>query len=224
MGSGKSTAIASMIEYINNNSKRHILTIEEPIEFTFKDKESIINQRELGIDVSSYAVALRALTLHSPDVIFISNIRDYETMFAAITAAETGVLVLSTLHTVNASQSVERIINFFPPHQHREIRDQLSSVLKGVISLRLIPLKTGSGRIPAYETMLLTPTISRLIREGKDREIQQFIEEGAVYGMQSFNQSLIKLVKDGKISQEEAERFADNKEDFVLALKGIKKT
>lgn len=223
MGSGKSTTLASMIEYINNNSSKHILTIEEPIEFTFNDKSSIINQRELGLDVSSYAAALRAFTYQSPDVMYISNIRDLETMSAAITAAETGVLVLSTLHTINASKSVERIINFFPPHQHQEVRNQLSSLLEGVISLRLIPRKDGAGRIPAYEVMLLTPTISRLIRENKVWEIPQFIEEGSIFGMQSFNQSLVKLVKEGKITEEEAIRFADSKEEFTLALKGIKK-
>lgn len=223
MGSGKSTTIASMIEYINQNCQKHILTIEEPIEFTFHDKNSIINQRELGLDVSSYAVALRAFTLQSPDVIFISNIRDLETMSAALTAAETGVLVLSTLHTINASQSVERIINFFPPHQHQQIRNQLSSLLKGVISLRLLPAKDKPGRIPAYETMLLTPTISRLIREGKDWQISQFIEEGSVFGMLSFNQCLLKLVKAGKVTEEEALSFSDNKEELILELKGIKK-
>lgn len=223
MGSGKSTAIASMVEYINTNSKKHILTIEEPIEFTFEDKSSIINQRELGLDVSSYAVALRAFTLQSPDVIFIGNIRDYDTMSAAITAAEAGVLVLSTLHTVNAAQSIERIINFFPPHEHQEKRNQLSSLLKGVISLRLIPAKTGQGRVPAYETMLLTPTISRLIREGKIHEIPQFISEGAIFGMQGFDQSLVKLVKEDKISEEEARNFADNRDEFQLTLKGIRK-
>lgn len=223
MGSGKSTTIASMIEYINGNSKKHILTVEEPIEFTFQDKSSLINQRELGIDVSSYPAALHALTFQSPDVIYISNIRDQETMFSAMTAAETGVLVLSTLHTVNASQSVERIINFFPPHQHQEMRNQLSLLLKGVISLRLVPLKDGSGRIPAYEVMLLTPTISRLIREGKIWEMPQFIADGAVYGMQTFNQSLIKLVRDGLVSEEAAAEFADHKEEFILTVKGIKK-
>lgn len=224
MGSGKSTTLASMIEYINNNSKKHILTVEEPIEFAFKDKYSLINQRELEIDVASYAVALRAFTFQSPDVLFISNIRDLATMSAAITAAETGVLILSTLHTINASQSVERIINFFPPHQHQEVRNQLSSLLKGVISLRLIPYKDSPGRIPAYEVMLLTPTISRLIREGKFWEIPQFIEDGAIFGMQSFNQSLIKLVREGKISEEEAAKFADGRDEFILALRGIKKT
>jgi pilus retraction protein PilT len=223
MGSGKSTTIASMIEYININCNKHILTVEEPIEFTFKDKKSIINQRELGADVSSYAVALRAFTLQSPDVIFISNIRDQETMLAALTAAETGVLVLSTIHSVNASQSVERIINFFPPHQQQEKKNQLSYLLKGIISLRLVPLKNSVGRIPAYEIMLLTPTISRLIREGKVWEIPQFIEEGAVFGMQSFNQCLVKLVKEGKINEQEAMDFVDNRDEFNLALKGIKK-
>ncbi|MFH0762913.1 MAG: PilT/PilU family type 4a pilus ATPase [Candidatus Omnitrophota bacterium] len=223
MGSGKSTTIASMIEYINNNRQKHILTVEEPIEFTFKDKKCIVNQRELGIDVASYAVALRAFTLQSPDVIFIGNIRDHDTMSAAITAAETGVLVLSTLHTVNTSQTIERAINFFPPYQHQEVRNQLSSILKGVISLRLVPRIDESGRIPAYEVMLLTPTISRLIRENKSCEIPQFIEEGGIFGMVSFNQSLVKLVKAGQISQAEAEKFSDNREEFILELKGIKR-
>jgi len=222
-GSGKSTTIASMIEYINNNSNKHILTIEEPIEFVFEDKNCVVNQRELGFDVSSYEAALRAFTLQSPDVIFIGNIRDHKTMSAALTAAETGVLVLSTLHTVNASQTVERIINFFPQYQHQEVRHQVAGLLKGVISLRLVPLKSGTGRIPAYEAMLQTPTISRLIRENKIWEIPQYIEEGAVYGMQSFTQSLIKLVKEGKISEDAAANFSDNKDEFSLALKGIKR-
>jgi len=222
-GSGKSTTIASMVEYINNNSYKHVLTVEEPIEFTFQDKKSIINQRELDHDVSSYEVALRAFTLQSPDVIFIGNIRDYVTMSSCLTAADTGVLVLSTLHTVNAAQTVERVINFFPPHQHQEVRTQLSSLLKGVISLRLLPMKDGPGRIPAYEVMLLTPTISRLIREGKIWEITPFIEDGTIFGMQSFNQSLVKLVREGKVAEEAAVSYADNKDEFILALRGIKK-
>ncbi|MFZ2603065.1 MAG: PilT/PilU family type 4a pilus ATPase [Candidatus Omnitrophota bacterium] len=223
MGSGKSTAIASMIQYINENVSKHILTVEEPIEFTFQDKKSIINQRELGLDVSSYGVALRAFTLQSPDVIFIGNIRDRETMSVALTAAETGVLVLSTLHTVNATQSVERIINFFPPHQHEQVRSQLSTLLKGVISLRLVPFKDKPGRIPAYEIMLLTPTISRLIREGKIWQIPDYVEDGNIFEMQSFNQSLVKLVKEGKISEEEAANFTDSKEELSLSLRGIRK-
>jgi len=223
MGSGKSTTIASMIEYINANSKRHVLTVEEPIEHTFEDKKSLINQRELGIDVASYQTALRAFTLQSPDVIFISNICDLETMSSSITAAETGVLVLSTLHTINAAQSIERIINFFPQHQHQEVKNQLSSLLKGVISLRLVPMKSGTGRVPAYEIMLLTPTISRLIREGKVWEISKFIEEGVIFGMQSFNQSLARLVKEDKISEEQAIDFSDNKDEFIQVLRGVKR-
>jgi pilus retraction protein PilT len=223
MGSGKSTTIASMIEHINIHSKKHILTIEEPIEYAFADKKSLINQRELGIDVASYPAALRAFTLQSPDVIFIGNICDLETMSSAITAAETGVLVLSTLHTVNAAQSVERIINFFPTHQHQEVRNQLSVLLKGVISLRLLPLKNGAGRVPAFEIMLLTPTISRLIRENKIWEIPKFIEDGSVVGMQSFGQSLLKLVREGKVSEEQAIENADNKDEFIQMLRGIKK-
>ena len=224
MGSGKSTTIASMIECINNKCRKHILTVEEPIEFTFEDKQSIINQRELGIDVTAYPSALRAFTLQSPDVMFIGNIRDYDTVSSAMAAAETGVLVLSTLHTINASQTVERLINFFPPHQHQETRNQLSSLLKGVISLRLVPVKHGTGRVPAYEIMLLTPTISRLIREGKIWEIPSFIDDGTVFGMQSFTQSLVKLTHEGKISVEDAALAADSREEFMLAYKGIKKS
>jgi twitching motility protein PilT len=223
MGSGKSTTIASMIEYINQNSQKHILTLEEPIESTFQDKNCIINQRELGRDVSSYPVALRSFTLQSPDVIYIGNIRDIETMSAALTIAETGVLVLSTLHTVNAYQTTERIINFFPPHQHQQICTQLSVLLKGVISLRLIPLKDGATRIPAAEVMLLSPTISRLIRENKIWDIPKYLEDSDVFGMQSFDQSLVKLVREEKITEEEAVSFSDNRDDFTLALKGIKK-
>lgn len=222
-GSGKSTTIAAMIEHINKNSRKHILTVEEPIEFTYSDKQSIINQRELGSDVSSYAIALRTFALQSPDVIFIGNIRDYETMSTALTAAETGVLVLSTMHTINAPHAVERIINFFPPYQHEQIAIQLSGLLKGVISLRLVPVKGKSGRIPAYESMVLTPTVARLIRERKVWEIPRYIEEGAIFGMQTFNQSLIRLIKEEKISVEDAVQFTDNKEELDLLLKGIKR-
>ena len=224
MGSGKSTTIASMIEYINNNAKKHILTIEEPIEFDFEDKQSIINQRELGIDVPTYSMALRSFALQSPDVMFIGDIRDYDTVSAAMAAAETGVLVLSTLHTINAALSLERLINLFPPHQHQEVKNQLATLLKGVISLRLVPAKKGLGRIPAYEVMLLTSTISRLIREGKIWEIPQFIDDGSIFGMQSFNQSLVKLVHEGKITLEDAVLAADSREEFLLAFRGIKKT
>lgn len=222
-GSGKSTTIASMIEYINANSKKHILAVEEPIEFTYTDKISIVNQREVGTDVPNYAAALKAFTLQSPDVIFIGNICDYETMSTALVAAETGVLVLSTLHTINAAQTVERIINFFPPYQHEQIALLLSSLLKGVISLRLVPLKDSPGRAPAYESMVLTPTISRLIRERKIWEIPRYLEDGGIFGMQTFNQSLINLTKKGLISVEEAAGFSDSKDEFQLAMKGFRK-
>lgn len=221
-GSGKSTTIAAMLDYINENFSKHILTIEEPIEIAFKDKKSLINQRELGLDVFSYEAALHAFTLQSPDIIYIGNIRDSETMSAVLNSAESGVLVFSTLHTVNAPQTIERIINFFPPHQHPEVRLQLSLLLKGVISLRLLPRKDGSGRIPAAEIMLLTPTIARLIREGQTWEIPRYIEEGGVFGMQSFNQALVALVKENKVNIDDAIYFADNKEELQLTLKGIR--
>ena len=222
-GSGKSTTIASMIEYMNNNFPRHIITMEDPTEFMFTDKKCAINQRELSIDVKSYVVALRSVTLQSPDVVFIGTIRDLDTMSAAINAAEMGILVLSTIHTVNAAQTIQRIINFFPPYQHDEIRMQLSFLLKGVISQRLVPKIDGSGRIPACEAMTLTPTIGRLIREVAIAEIPRFLEEGALFGMQSFKQSLAQMVKNNKISVEEASKYADSKEDLELEIKGIKR-
>lgn len=223
-GSGKSTTIASIIEYINQNFPSHIVTIEDPIEFTFEDKKSLIDQRELGIDTPSYLDALKHVMYQSPDVIFIGNIRDQDTMTAAMNAAETGQLVVSTIHSVNATQTVERVVNFYPPHQHEEIRMQLSLLLKGVIAQRLIPIKEGKGRIPACEIMLLTPTISALIREGKANELLQFIEEGAIFGMQTFDQCLAKLCLEKKISIEEAKKFCDSEAILELALKGIKRT
>ncbi|MFO8052461.1 MAG: PilT/PilU family type 4a pilus ATPase [Candidatus Omnitrophota bacterium] len=217
-GSGKSTTIASMLEYINNNLGYHILTIEEPIEFTFKDKKSIINQRQIGKDVRNYQEALKQFALHSPDVIFIGNIRDAETCYAALTAAETGVLVFSTIHTVNASSTIQRIINFFPPHQHNLITSQLSTLLKGVVSQRLIP-KQGGGLIPAYESMVLSPSISRLIREDKIWEIPKYIASGDVYGMKTFNQSLLELVESKKITSQSALEYSDQKEDLEIEFR-----
>ena len=222
-GSGKSTTIASMIEYINNTSNKHILSLEDPIEYVFSDKQSIISQRELGIDVKSYPTALRQATLQSVDVIYISTVRDLETMQAAITAAEMGMLVFATVHSVNAYQTVERVINLFPPHQHNEVRAQLALLLRGIISLRLIPTKDGTGRVPACETMVSTPTISRLLREGKTWELLHFIEEGDLFGMQSFKQSLVRLIREDKISQSYAADFADSKDELDLELKGIKR-
>jgi len=222
-GSGKSTTIASMIEHINLTSEKHIITIEDPIEFLYQDKKSIINQRELGIDVHSYPIALRHVTQQSPDIIFIGTTRDEATMRALVSAAELGTLVLTTFHTVNAIQSIHRMINFFPPYLHEEVRLQLSLILKGIISLRLVAKKDGTGRIPAYETMVVTPTIARLIREGTTKEIQSFIDEGALFGMKSFKQSLVGLVKANLVCEEDALKLADSRDEFTLELKGIKR-
>jgi twitching motility protein PilT len=218
-GSGKSTTIASMIDFINRNFGRHILTVEEPIEFTFTDKKSIINQREIGRDVFSYADALKQFTIHSPDVIFIGNIRDQRTCHAALTAAETGVLVFSTVHTVDAASTVERIVNFFAPQQHHFIFNQLSFLLKGVVSLRLIPRIDVAGLIPAYEVMTLSPTISALIRENKLWEMPKYIASGDIYGMKTFNQCLSELVESKKISEESALKYSDKKEELRLHLR-----
>jgi len=222
-GSGKSTSIACMVEEINQTQSKHIVTIEDPIEFLFKDKKCLINQRELGLDVYSYPAALKHVTQQSPDIIFIGNTRDLETMRAAITATELGAFVITTFHTVNAVQTIIRMVNFFPPHLHDEVRMQISLILKGIISLRLMPRKDGKGRIPAYETLVVTPTISRLIRENSIKEIQNFIDEGELFGMQSFKQSLVKLVEDGAVDETEARRRSDSPDEFDLEIKGVKR-
>lgn len=222
-GSGKSTTIASMLEHINATQQKHIVTIEDPIEFLFQDKKSIINQRELELDVSSYPSALKHVTQQSPDIIFIGNTRDVDTMSAAISATELGAFVVTTFHTINAIQTIVRIVNFFPPHLHDEIRMQISMILKGVISLRLLPRKDGTGRVPAFETMVVTPTVASLIREGKIKEIQQFIDEGEFFGMQSFKKSLVALVNQGLVNEQDARLVADSKDEFDLELKGVKR-
>ena len=222
-GSGKSTTIASMLEHINETQNKHIVTIEDPIEYLFQHKRSMINQRELDVDVMSYPEALKHVTQQSPDIIYIGNIRDVDTMRAGITATELGTFVVSTFHTINAVQTITRIVNFFPPYLHEEILMQLSTILKAVISLRLLPLKDGSGRIPAYETMVVTPTIAKMIREGNIGEIQRFIDEGDLFGMQSFRKSLVGLVKKGFVAEEDARKRADSRDEFDLEMKGIQK-
>jgi len=218
-GSGKSTTIASMMQYINANFNRHILTIEEPIEFTFQDNLSVVNQREIGVDVDSYQDALRQFALHSPDVIYVGNIRDAETCQAALTAAETGVLVFSTIHTINAASTIERIVNFFPPHQHSSIINQLSFLMKGVLAQRLLPRADRPGLIPAYEAMILSPTVARLIREKNFWEIPKYITAGDVYGMKSFHQCLIDLVSSGKVDPKTALEYADKKDELEMELR-----
>jgi pilus retraction protein PilT len=223
VGNGKSTTLASMIEYINQQRNKHILTIEEPIEYIFENKSSVITQKELGMDTVSYSEALRHCVYQSPDVVYIGTIRDTQTMATAIDAAESGQLVLTTLHAINAPQAVERIVNFFPAYLHEEVKMRLSLFLKGVISQRLVPRIDGNGRIPACEIMVLTPTIASLIREGKTNELNQYIEGGAFFGMQSFHQSLARLYLDKKISLETAKEFSDNPKELDLFLQGIKK-
>jgi twitching motility protein PilT len=222
-GCGKSTTLASMINYINTNLNKHIISIEDPIEFVFKDKKSLIDQREISIDTENFKIALKHVVRQSPDVILIGEMRDKETMEAAIAAAETGHLVLSTLHTVNAQQTVERIINFFPPHQHALIRLQLSLILEGVVSQRLIVRKKGKGRVPAVEIMIKSPTVKEVLMEGRTHELYKALKEGEYYGNQTFNQSLKKLYQDDHITLDEAMTASDNPDEFKLDLKGISK-
>jgi len=217
-GSGKSTTIAAMLQYINSSMNKHILTLEDPIEFVFSDNKSIFNQRSVGFDVKNYAVGLKQAILQSPDIIYIANIRDLETMRAAISAAELGVLVFATLHTNNAVESIEKIINFFPPHQAVEVRRQISLLLKGLISLRLLPRKGGDGLVPAYEIMIQTPSIVRLVRDNEIQDIPRYLEDGDIYGMCSFKQSLVKLVKSGIIDKGTALSSSDSKDDLSLSL------
>jgi twitching motility protein PilT len=220
-GSGKSTTLASMIEFVNRNMNKHIITIEDPVEFKFEDKRSIVNQREIGVDVSSFPQALRQAVRQSPDVILIGEMRDAETVTAAIAAAETGHLVFSTLHTVNAVQTVERIITFFPPHQHDLIRLQLALNLAGVVSLRLIKNKEGAAMVPAVELLINTPTVRELIEQGQTRMLPKALAEGGYYGTMTFNQSLIRLFQAGNISLEDALTASDNPDELKMQMRGI---
>ena len=223
-GAGKSTTIATMVSHINHHYARHIITIEDPIEYVFVDRKSVVNQREIGFDTNNYEVALRHVVRQTPDVILIGEMRDSETVAAALSAAETGHLVLSTLHTINAVQTVERILGFFPPHQHDEIRMQLSQVLEGVISQRLLPRKNDQTRVPAVEIMLATPTIRDLLHDGKTLELHKAIYEGLhYYGTQTFHQSIVQLYRDGLITYEDALAASDNPDELKLELRGITK-
>jgi twitching motility protein PilT len=222
-GSGKSSTLAALINYINENFNKHIVTIEDPIEFIFKDKRSIITQREVGHDTKDFVSAIRYAVRQSPDVIMIGEMRDVETMEACIHAAETGHLVFSTLHTVNAQQTVERIINYFPPHQHDLIRTQLSMILEGVVAQRLGVKKGGAGRVPAVEMMLKTPTIRDLLREGKTPELYKAIMESDYFGCQTFNQSISQIYRDELVDLETAMGLADNPDELKMELRGIVK-
>ncbi len=225
-GSGKSTTLAAMIEHINENVSKHIITIEDPIEYLFRDNLSVINQREVLMDTISFSIALRHILRQDPDVILIGEIRDRETMDVALKAADTGHLVMSTLHTLNATETINRIISFYPPHQHQHIRVLLAATLVGVTSLRLLPRADGKGRIPAVEILIATPTIKEyLLDPVKTLLIQSAIEEGyGQYGMQTFDQSIFRLYKDGLISYDDAIQAVSNPDEFKLRLVGIEAT
>jgi twitching motility protein PilT len=218
-GSGKTTTIAAMIEHINQTRRANIITIEDPIEIVFEDKKSVIRQRELGIDTDSYAEALKNVVRQDPDVIFIGEMRDEETVRAALTAAETGHLVFSTLHTIDATETVNRIIDFFPPYQQGQIRIMLAFTLKGIVSQRLLP-KIGKGQVPAVEVMVNTATIrDYILKPEETHKIKDAIEEGEYYGMQSFEQSLVRLYQEGKVTLEDAAQMSANPQDFMIKLK-----
>jgi twitching motility protein PilT len=225
-GSGKSTTLASMIEYINLNKTENIITIEDPIEYLFRDKRSIISQREVGHDTESFSKALRAALRQDPDVILVGEMRDFETIQTALIAAETGHLVLSTLHTADAVESINRIISVFPPYQHKQVRVQLASILRAIISMRLVPRADEKGRVPAIEVLVATATIKSCIEDSdKTKQIPDFIAEGfSQYGMQTFDQSLLGLYNRGIITYDDAVSRATNPDDFALKVKGILST
>lgn len=222
-GSGKTTTLSAMIDYINTHRVEHIITIEDPIEYLHRDKKSIVNQREVGVDTESFAVALRSALREDPDVILVGEMRDYETIETAIVAAETGHIVLSTLHTLDAPETINRVISVFPPYHHKQVRIQLASVLKAVISMRLLPRADGNGRVPAVEVMITTPFIRDcIINKEKTHLIREAIKQGvSQYGMQTFDQSLFRLYEAKLITLEEALKWASNPDELKLKIMGI---
>jgi twitching motility protein PilT len=225
-GSGKTTTLASIIDDINSSRRKHIITIEDPIEFFHRDKKSTICQREVGWDVKSFSRGLRGALREDPDIILVGEMRDVDTIETALMAAETGHLVLSTLHTLDAPETINRIVSVFPPHQHRQIRIQLASILAAVISMRLIPRKDGKGRVPAVEVMIATPHIQDLIQDrDKWTLIREAIAAGvSQYGMQTFDQSVHALYKGGLISFEQGLRYSTSPDNFRLRVQGIQST
>ncbi len=209
-GSGKSTSLASLIDIINNNYNTHVITLEDPIEYLHNHKKAVVNQREIGLDTHSYANALRAALREDPDVILVGEMRDLDTIATAITAAETGHLVFSTLHTIGAAATIDRIIDVFPPHQQQQIRIQLASVLESVISQQLIPTSGGKGRVAAYEVMHATPAIKNLIREAKSHQITSIIQTSKKLGMQTMDDAIFDLYLKRKIDADKAMNFAQD--------------
>ena len=225
-GSGKSTTLAAMIDHINATRNEHVMTVEDPIEFLHRDKKSLVNQREVDVDTKGFSVALRSALRQDPDVILVGEMRDYETIETALTAAETGHLVFSTLHTLDATETINRIIAVFPPHQQKQIRLQLGAVLKAVISLRLMPRADGLGRVPAAEVLIRTNYVRECIEnKEKTKYIKDAIQQGtSQYGMQTFDQSLYSLYKSGLITLEEALKRSTNPNEFKLRIQGIQST
>ncbi len=225
-GSGKTTTLAAMIEHINTHRKENIITVEDPIEYLHRDKKSTISQREVGMDVTDFSRGLRASLREDPDVILVGEMRDRETIETALLAAETGHLVMSTLHTLDAPETINRIVSVFAPHHQRQIRLQLASIVRACISMRLIPRKDGQGRVPAVEVMINTPYISECI---SDREKTALIRDAIAagvsqYGMQTFDQSIYQLYKDGYISYEQGLRYSSSPDNFKLRVMGIRST
>lgn len=222
-GSGKSTALAAMIQYINQNRNANIITIEDPIEFLHRDNKSHINQREVGTDTASFAQALRRVLRQDPDILLVGEIRDLDTLDTAMKAADTGHLVFSTLHTTDATQTINRILSFYPPHQQAEVRFLLASALEAVVSLRLVPRSDKPGRVPAAEILINTAAVRDNIRDmAKSLNIPELIAEGTVqYGMQNFDQSLMNWYKKGVISYENALYYATNPSEFALRIQGV---
>lgn len=217
-GSGKSTTLACLIDRINKTRDAHVITLEDPIEFLHQHQMSIVNQREIGIDSNNYAAALRAALREDPDVILVGEMRDFETISVAITAAETGHLVLSTLHTIGAANTVDRVIDVFPPHQQQQIRIQLSNVLEAVVSQQLIPTSDSRGRVAAFEVMHVNHAIRNLIREGKTHQITSFIQTNRKMGMMTMDDAIMQLYYSGKINQEDAVDFAQDVEGMKIKL------
>jgi twitching motility protein PilT len=216
-GSGKTTTLAAMIDYMNRNRRQHIITIEDPIEILHPDHGSIVNQREIGLDTESFGQALRRALRQDPDVILIGELRDSETAQTALQAAESGHLVMSTLHTIDAAETVGRMIEFFPPEKQEVIRSILAGVLRGVVSQRLLP-KVDGGRVAAVEVMVMNARIADLIREGRSDEIEDAVAEGEFFQMQTFTQALIDHVLSGKVDSEVAANAATNRHDFLVSL------
>jgi twitching motility protein PilT len=218
-GSGKSTTLAAMIHRINAERANHIITIEDPIEFTHKSNKSVIVQREVHYDTFSFSAALRSSLRQDPDVVLIGEMRDLETIAAAITIAETGHLVFATLHTNSAAQSIDRMIDVFPPHQQPQIRAQLSNILMAICSQRLIP-SIGGGRVAAAEILVATPAVRNIIREGKSHQLDAVIQTGAEFGMQSMDKTLVNLIHAGTISYDEARNYAVDQDELDRLMRG----